>query len=270
MRLQWNDATVALAERVGGSEKQFVQMMNARAKQLHLRNTHFSNTNGLPIANHYTSAYDIAMIGRALLKYPEILTFTSIYEDYLRKDTKNPFWLVNSNKLLRFYKGADGLKTGYTSEAGSCLAATAKRGELRLIAVVLGEPSAKVRNAEISDLLDYGFSQFITKKVVKKGSLLGTIRVKDGTPSKLNITAHKTISVLVARNQAASVKYKTSVTWKKSIAAPLKKGTKIGTLHVLQGGKVIKSETLYAPKTVKRSGFFDNLKQVIYSITMSK
>lgn len=163
-----NDASVAMAEYIAGSEEGFVHMMNKKVEELGLKNTHFVNSNGLPENDHYTSAYDIAIMSRELLKYEKITEFTGIYEDYLRKDTDNPFWLVNTNRLVRFYEGADGLKTGYTSEAKYCLSATAKRGSLRVIAVVMGEPNTKTRNKEISQLLDFAFSQYKNEVIYQK------------------------------------------------------------------------------------------------------
>ena len=151
-----NDATVAMAERIAGTEKKFVDMMNNKVKKLGLKNTHFVNSTGLDEDNHYSSSYDMAIIAKELLKYEDILKFSSIYEDYLRVDTPNKFWLVNTNKLVRLYDGADGLKTGFTDNAGYCMAVTAKRGNMRLLAITLGEKSGKVRNNETMKLLDYG------------------------------------------------------------------------------------------------------------------
>ena len=142
-----NDASVAMAEKIAGSEEDFVQLMNERAKELGMKNTHFANCNGLPVDNHYTTAHDIAIMSRELLKHSGITKYTGAYQDYLRKDTEKPFWLVNTNKLVRFYQGADGLKTGYTSEAKFCLSATASKDGLRVVAVVLGEPNTKTRNS---------------------------------------------------------------------------------------------------------------------------
>ena len=141
-----NDATVALAERIAGSEDDFVKLMNDKVKELGLKNTTFKNSTGLDAPGHYSSAYDMAMIAKELLSHEQILEFSSIYEDYLRTNTPNKFWLVNTNKLVRFYEGADGLKTGFTDNAGYCMAVTAKRDTMRLIAIVLGEESGKVRN----------------------------------------------------------------------------------------------------------------------------
>ena len=156
-----NDATVAMAEYISGTEEKFVKRMNEKVKELGLVNTNFMNCTGLDEENHYSSAYDMVMIARDLvLNHKEIFNFSSIYEDYLRENTKNKFWLVNTNKLINFYEGADGLKTGHTDDAGYCLATTAKRGDLRLIGVILGEENSKVRNNEMIDLLDYGFNLY--------------------------------------------------------------------------------------------------------------
>ena len=148
-----------VAEKIAGTEAEFVNMMNKRARAW-LKDTHFVNCNGLPAADHYSSANDIAVMSRELLKHAQITNYTGKYQDYLRQSSEKPFWLVNTNKLVRFYSGADGLKTGYTSEAKYCLSATAKRDNMRIIAVVMGEPNTKTRNAEVSSLLDYSFAQY--------------------------------------------------------------------------------------------------------------
>lgn len=261
-----NDASVAIAEKIGGTEKQFVAMMNAKARALGLKNTHFSNVNGLPIANHYTSAYDIAMIGEALLKHPEVLKFTGTYEDYIRRDTKNPLWLVNSNKLLKHYKGTDGLKTGYTSEAGSCLAATAVRHKIRLIAVVLGEPHAKQRNQEVMKLLDYGFEHYSSQIVLKKGTAIGKVHVKGSNPSTRMVRATKNYRVLVHKQAMGNGQYTTNVIWKTGLKAPINKGDPIGTLQIKQAGKVILTAPVVAPQKMAKSSFMNDLKFFIYKI----
>ena len=153
-----NDAVVAMAEYIAGSEDKFVKKMNDKVKELGLKNTVFKNATGLDEDGHFSSAYDMAIIARTLLSHQEILEFSGVYEDYLRVNTPNKFWLVNTNKLVRTYNGADGLKTGHTDNAKYCLAVTAKRDGMRLIAIVLGEDNAKVRNSEAAQLLDYGFN----------------------------------------------------------------------------------------------------------------
>ena len=154
-----NDAIVAMAEYISGSESKFVQRMNRVAKKLKLKNTHFSNCTGLDEKDHYSTSNDLSIVARDLiLNHPDILKFSSIYEDYLRENTDRKFWLVNTNKLVNFYDGADGLKTGHTDDAGYCLAATALRNNLRLIGIVLGEENSKIRNQEMIEMLDYGFN----------------------------------------------------------------------------------------------------------------
>lgn len=157
-----NDAMVAMAEKVGGSNDHFVAMMNDKAKELKLSNSHFMNATGLHDPEHYTCAKDMSIIARALIAEggEELLRITSTYDAYIRENTDKKFWLVNTNKLLKQYEGVDGLKTGFTTEAMSCITVTAKKKDLRLVAVAMGEPSSKQRNAEIKQMLDYGFSQY--------------------------------------------------------------------------------------------------------------
>ena len=171
-----NDATVAMAEYISGSEEKFVERMNKKVKDIGLKHTHFVNCTGLDEDNHYSSAYDMSMIARDLvINHPDIIRFSSIYEDYLRQNTDKKFWLVNTNKLINQYEGADGLKTGHTDDAGYCLAATAKRNNLRLIGIVLGENDSKIRNKETIELLDYGFNNVKLKQLKKKGETLKKI-----------------------------------------------------------------------------------------------
>ena len=155
-----NDGIVSLAERIGGTEEKFVAMMNEKAKLLGLKNTNFVNPTGLDEEGHYSSAYDMSIIARELMKHEDIFKYTSVYEDYLRKGTENEYWLVNTNKLIKTFQGADGLKTGMTDNAGYCMAVTAKRNGMRLLAIVLGEENGKVRNQETAELLEYGFSNY--------------------------------------------------------------------------------------------------------------
>src|SRR5690606_1242121 len=191
-----NDASVALAEKIAGSEEAFVAMMNDKVKELGLENTQFKNTNGLSAEGHYSSAYDIAMMAKELLKYEEITEFTKMYESYLREDTEKEFWLVNTNKLVKFYPGVDGLKTGFTRDAMYCLTATAKKGNMRVIAVVFGAPTSKSTNAQISKMLDFSFSQYATHPVHKKGGSLGTVKVSKGAEKKVEAVTDEPISVL--------------------------------------------------------------------------
>jgi D-alanyl-D-alanine carboxypeptidase (penicillin-binding protein 5/6) len=162
-----NDAVVAMAEHIAGSEEEFVKMMNDKVRELGLKDTVFKNPHGLDTANHYSSAYDMAHIAKELVKYDEILNYTSIYEDYLRKGTDRELWLVNTNKLVKFNPIVDGLKTGYTKEAGYCLTATGKKDGMRLISVVMGEPDINTRSSETTELLNYGFSKYKAQNIIK-------------------------------------------------------------------------------------------------------
>ena len=172
-----NDAVVALAEATYGTVDNFVSEMNKKAKKLGLKDTNFKNVHGLDVENHYSSSYDMALIAKELARHEKVFEFTSIYEDYLRKGTPREFWLTNTNKLVRFYTGVDGLKTGYTPEAGYCLTATIKKDDMRLISVVMGEPSSTVRNKETTELLNYGFSQYKTTNVARKGQVITEIEL---------------------------------------------------------------------------------------------
>lgn len=247
-----NDASVAIAEHVAGTEEQFVQLMNERAKQLGMDDTHFTNASGLPAPGQTTSAHDVAIMSRELLKHEKITAFTKIYQDYLRKDTDKPFWLVNTNKLVKFYEGVDGLKTGYTSEAKFCLSATAKRGDFRLIAVVMGEPDTKTRNREISRMFDYAFNQYTNHVIVRKGEPLGRVRVDKGNPSTLTVRVPHPLSVL-AKKGSKREDYQYEVVWKKPLKAPLKAGDPIGELRILQEGKVVSKLPLNAPQDVPKA-----------------
>lgn len=163
-----NDASVAVAERIAGSEEAFVEEMNKKVKELGLKNTLFQNTTGLPADNHYSTAHDMAIIAKELLKYDGITKFTGTYESYLRENSEKKFWLVNTNRLVKFYPGVDGLKTGFTSEAKYCLTATAEKKGMRVIAVVFGAPTSKARNAQVTKMLDYAFSQYETHPLFER------------------------------------------------------------------------------------------------------
>ncbi|MCM3040210.1 D-alanyl-D-alanine carboxypeptidase [Paenibacillus motobuensis] len=255
-----NDASVALAEKIAGSEQGFIKLMNERAQELGLKDTHFANCNGLPVADHYSSAHDIAMMSRELLKYEGITKYTGSYQDYLRKDSAKPFWLVNTNKLVRFYSGADGLKTGYTSEAKFCLAATAKRDGMRLIAVVLGEPNTKTRNSEVSAMFDYAFSQYALQPIYKSGEVIGKVKVQKGEAAQLELTASKTMSVLVKKgSKLENITQKLVVPEK--IAAPVKEGQLIGQLLIVQDGRTLAEFDLNAATAIKKAGFWTLFKR---------
>ncbi|PYY28861.1 Serine-type D-Ala-D-Ala carboxypeptidase [Paenibacillus illinoisensis] len=255
-----NDASVAMAEKIAGSEEAFVQLMNERAKELGMKDTHFANCNGLPVENHYSSAHDIALMSRELLKHSGITKYTGAYQDYLRKDTEKPFWLVNTNKLVRFYSGADGLKTGYTSEAKFCLSATAMKDGLRTVAVVLGEPNTKTRNAEVSSMFDYAFGQYTMKPLYKAGDQLGSLKIEKGEVAELPLTATQNYSVLM-RKGAKSDEFRHELLMAKEVKAPIKAGQSVGKLVVYQGNEVIKEFDIQAPQDVNKAGWWKLFKR---------
>ncbi|WP_336786827.1 D-alanyl-D-alanine carboxypeptidase family protein [Paenibacillus sp. MMO-177] len=255
-----NDASVAMAEKLAGSEQQFVAMMNEKAKQLGLQNTHFANCNGLPAADHYTSAHDIAVMSRELLKHSEITKYTGAYQDYLRKSSEKPFWLVNTNKLVRFYSGADGLKTGFTNEAKFCLTATAKRDNLRVIAVVMGEPNTKTRNAEVSQMLDFTFAQYTTHPIFKEGDTMGTIKVEKGAVREMPLVAKHPYSILLKKGaNTQDIRYELQIN--EPLKAPIAIGQSIGKIVVYQGDQVVKEFPVDAPQSIDKAGWFKLLKR---------
>lgn len=229
-----NDATVALAEKIAGTEGAFVKLMNQKVKKMGLKNTNFVNATGLDAENHYSSAYDMAMIARELVKHEKILEFSSIYEDYLRKGSSNSFWLVNTNKLVKFYSYIDGLKTGYTGDAGYCLTATGKKRNMRLISVVMGEDSTEKRSADTLAMLDYGFNMYSIDTVVDKNKSVGRIKVNMGDNEYVDVVSKKDIIVL-----NNSQKEKRNVTYEietKKLVAPVKVGDKVGKISVYENG----------------------------------
>lgn len=248
-----NDATVALAEFIAGSEDHFITMMNEKAKQLGMDATTFVNTNGLPADNHYTSAKDIAIMSRELMKYEEDITrFTGIYEDYLREGSDSPFWLVNTNRMIKFYRGVDGLKTGYTSEAKYCLAATATRNDMRVVSVVMGTPSPKARNAHTSSMLDYAFQQYQLHPVYENGEELGLVQIDKGQSTHTSLISPRRISILTKKGEQLD-QYEISVEEKKDLSAPLEQGDIVGRVIVKKDGEVDSTFDLLATQDVSRA-----------------
>lgn len=259
-----NDATVALAERIAGTEEAFVQQMNEKVKELGLKNTHFVNPTGLDEENHYSSAYDMGLIAKELLKHEQILEFSKVYEDYIRQDTPNKYWVVNTNKLVRFYEGADGLKTGFTDNAGYCMAVTAKRDGMRLIAIVLGETSGKVRNQETSELLDYGFNLYKADIVKTKKDIITEIKINKGTKDKVTISPNEDIIVLKKKSEL-SKKYDLETNLN-DIKLPIKKGDVLGKLLVKDGNNILRKVDLIANNNVNKLGYFKMIFETLKDI----
>lgn len=244
-----------MAEYISGTEEKFVKLMNEKVKSLGLKNTVFKNSTGLDEEGHFSSANDMALIARNLLNHEKILDFSSVYEDYLRQDTENKFWLVNTNKLVRFYEGADGLKTGHTDAAKYCLAATAKKNGMRLIAIVLGEENSKIRNSETMSLLDYGFN---TKKVTivkKKGQVVKEIAFDKGDKKNISLVTKMDIGVLENKNSDShKYNYKVNVN---EIRLPIKKGDTLGNIIVSENNKVRIKAPLISNTDIRKLSFFE-------------
>lgn len=264
-----NDASVALAEKISGSEEAFVAKMNERAKELGLKNTKFQNTTGLTAKDHYSTAYDMAVMAKELLKHEEITDFTKLYESYLREDSEKKFWLVNTNKLVKFYPGVDGLKTGFTSEAKYCLTATAKKDGMRVIAVVFGAPTSKSRNNQITKMIDYAFSQYTTHSLYKKGQNLGKVMVSKGDYKEINAQTGEPVSLLTKKGEKAK-DFTTELKLDKNLKAPVNKGDAIGKIIIKKDGKKLAESVLVADKAVKKASWWQLYKRSFGLFTHSK
>lgn len=259
-----NDGIVAMAEYVGGSEENFVKMMNQKVKELKLVHTHFVNPTGLDEKGHFSSAYDLAIIASELMKHQDVFKYTTLYEDYLRKNTDNKFWLVNTNKLIKTYRGADGLKTGMTDDAGYCMAVTAKRDGMRILAIVLGEKEGKVRNKETSELLDYGFNNYEITNIKKKGEKVGEISILKSDPEKIDIILDEDIN-LIGKKGEEKKEYKSEVKLN-NLKLPIKKGEEIGELLVKDNNEIVKKITLKSNQDMKKRGFLNLWGSILKSL----
>lgn len=260
-----NDAVVALAERVSGSEEQFVKRMNIRAKDLGLKNTNFINATGLTADNHYSTAYDMSLIAKELVKHEKILEFTSTYEDYLRKDTKSPFWLVNTNRLVRFKEGVDGLKTGFTDEAGYCLTATMKKDNMRLITVVMKEENTSKRSADTTKMLDYGFNIYMVQTILDEKTTIEKKKVELGKTLTTEIVPKENITILNKKSDdQKNITYKTNIN---KIIAPVKKGDKVGTIDIIEDNNIISTIDATVKEDISKANiltiYLRNLKEII-------
>lgn len=256
-----NDCVVAMAEFIAGSEEAFVQMMNDKAKELGMNDTCFKNCHGLDEDGHITSSYDISVMSRELLnKYPDITKYTTIWMDSLR-DGKSQ--LSNTNKLIKNYKGATGLKTGSTSLALYNLSASATRDNLSLIAVIMKAPSTKTRFAEAQKLLDYGFGQFSFKSFGNKGDLIKTINVSKGVKSQIDIVLENNSGALIEKGKDSQITQ--TITLPDSVSAPVHSGQKIGEATFTLNGKTLATTNLIAKNNVEKLNPFTMSKSIIYN-----
>jgi len=261
-----NDASVAMAERIAGSEEAFVEMMNTKVKDLGLKNTVFKNVTGLPEDGHYSTAHDMAVMAKELLKYEGITKFTGTYEAYLREQSDKKFWLVNTNRLVRFYPGVDGLKTGFTNEAKYCLTATAEKDGMRVIAVVFGAPTSKERNAQISKMLDYAFAQYQTHPMYERSFSVGEVKVSKGSESKVEALTSEPISLLTKKGEKVD-DVKKEITYEKDVKAPIEKGQTIGTLKLVRNGETLVSSPLVAKESINEANWWTLYKRAFGMFT---
>ena len=256
-----NDASVLLAETIAGSEDNFVVMMNKKAEEIGLTNTHYANSTGLPTINQFSSANDCAKLLKEVSKHKIYHKYSKIWIDSLEHPKGRKTELVNTNKLIRYYKGCEGGKTGSTDEAGYCLSAVASRGDMRLIGVVLGTESSKERFAQTTKLLDYGFNNFENKKVVSKGENLNqTIYVKNGKIK--NLKCEYADDFYVINNKTNRSDILTKIDINTSIKAPISRGEKVGTVYIIKEGVVIGEIDIVASENIEQVTILDNIYRI--------
>jgi D-alanyl-D-alanine carboxypeptidase (penicillin-binding protein 5/6) len=262
-----NDAAVALMEHIFGTKEAAVDAMNQRAAELGLRNSKFASVNGLPVPDHYMSAYDTAMIAKEAVRHPLYLEMAGIKEHWLR-DGKN--WLVNTNKLLWWYPGADGLKTGWTQEAKYCFVGTAKRDGLRLIGVVFATPEPRSHLRETMRLLDWGYANFVATPIVEKGVVVDKLKLTRGLEKEVNLLAKDTLTVVTPKGKNKNIQKKIAFTEGNSVTAPVAEAEKYGEMVVFLDGSEVGKVDLIAEKAVAKAGFsntFKELLSIFYSVS---
>ena len=252
-----NDAAVALAEYLGGTEDAFVEMMNKRAQELGMVNTTFKNCNGLPIEGHLSTARDISIMSLELLKHPTILKYSGIYMETISEGRKSPIELVNHNKLVRFFEGCDRLKTGYTEEAKYCISATATRNGVRMLSVIMGAPTYKVRNRDAGMLLNYGFSKFEGKKLLSKDEDVENIYLSKQTDKFLVARAKEDLVAIVPKGTNEELEKRIVID---EVKKEYKQGDIVGKCEVYLGEEKIGEVELYSDRDIKLGGIFENFK----------
>ena len=252
------DAAVAIAEYIGGTEENFVDMMNKKAKDLGCKNTHFKNPHGLDEEDHYTTAYDLSLIARELIKYPLALKITSTYEDYIEVSGEN-HWLVNTNKLIRFYSGMDGLKTGYTDNAGYCLTATMEKNNMRLISIVMGEDSKDNRTNDTISMMEYGFNNYGSQTIINKNDYSKIMIINNAKDREVKYYLKDNVNMIVNKSDN-NVNYKIKE-YLYDVKAPLNKNTKVGELKITYDNNTYSYDLIVKEDIYKNSfiNVFNNL-----------
>lgn len=265
-----NDASVALAEHIAGSEEIFVNMMNEKAKALGMKDTNFTNATGLPHENHYVSAADVSIMSQELLKHKKIHDWLTIYMDEMTVGKKNDkiASLVNTNRLVKEYEGTTGIKTGSTQEAGFCLAASAKRGNLHLIAVVMGSETSKIRFDESIRLLDYGFANYDSIPIGRKGDILGKVLTHKGDLEYLEVALERDAYILIPKGKGGNLGKE--ILLPEFIESPIEEGEKIGELVIKIDEREIDRINLISKNSIGRAKFKEMLKKVVKSLLINK
>ena len=251
-----NDAAVAMAEKIGGTQENFVSMMNKRAKELGCTNTNFKNAHGLDEDGHYSSAYDMALMASELIKHEDILDITSTYETTITHQNGKSSWLVNTNSLIRFYSGLDGLKTGFTDKAGYCLTGTMKRNDMRLITVVMNASEKEDRNTDTINMMEYAFSMFYKDTLVSKDEVIGEMFIDNSKKRKVKYYLEEDASVVLDKN-TDNINYKYDIELD-SVKAPLKSGDVVGSL-ILKYDGTEKEFNLIVKEEVEEAGYFNRM-----------
>jgi D-alanyl-D-alanine carboxypeptidase (penicillin-binding protein 5/6) len=260
-----NDSSVAMAELLSGTESLFVDAMNARAEELGMKNTHFLNSTGLPASGAYTTARDVAVMSRELLRHPLFFQYSKVWMYDLQHGGGRITQLSNTNKLIRFYDGCDGIKTGSTDEAGYCLSATAKRGDSRFIAIVIGANTSAERNSAVSQMMDYAFATYKNISIYSEGDIVqSNITVWGGQINNINAVSPRKVSVLVKKGEENKVgKF---VTVYDPVQAPIERGAQVGTVKIIMDGKEVAEYPLIADRDVLQAGFWSNFIKILHSI----
>lgn len=256
-----NDASVALAEHIAGSEDQFVSLMNNRAKELGMNNTLYANCTGLPASEQYSSARDTSILIREVMKHKDYYNYTKIWMDYLTHPSGRQTELVNTNKMIRYYNGCDCGKTGFTDEAGFCLTASAKRGDLRFVAVSLNSSTSQDRFNSVAELFNYGFANFYNKKVVSKDQTIGDLSVLMSSKSSISVYPANDYFILAKKGDKAD--YSVSYELPQTLKAPILAGTVIGKIIVSQDGNVVEEINIVINEDINKLTYKDGLSKII-------
>lgn len=263
-----NDAAVALSEYIGGTESEFVKMMNDRARELGCKNTSFKNPHGLDEKDHYTTAYDLSLIARELLKHESILKITSTYEETISVNGEN-HWLVNTNKLVRFYNGIDGLKTGYTDNAGYCLTATMRKNNMRVISIVMGEKDKEERSSDTVEMMEYAFSQYGSENILNKDTFEEVMIINNAKNREVKYYLDKDVNIIENKGRK-DISYNIEKEFY-DVKAPLKKGSVIGKLKLITNDKTFEYNLIIKEDVEKISYFkiiVNNLRDIITGIKL--